>query len=241
MHCTSFFQIIPRKRTGHKAGLCWQNKKLIPGCFNLHERSGKERETTADKAVSRQQRDCVWTEPFSPMQPVRTYDGRNGILINEVLSGKDAVVAALRFVAVSDRSLYLHRDLWIRNDGRKKDCVRMAANAAENTWNVKADNLVLQPDLTAVSAIPNQTAWVAAGTGYLGKLKRKNDFVIQFLRNRVAKIRFNGYHRNVHGVSHVFCDESRVRTLVGESPAFCFVVTNRYDNTKSPRIKQFDG
>lgn len=45
------------------------------------------------------------------MQPVRTYDGRNGILINEVLSGKDAVVAALRFVAVSDRSLYLHRDL----------------------------------------------------------------------------------------------------------------------------------
>lgn len=116
-----------------------------------------------------------------------------------------------------------------------------AANITENPGNPETDDLIRQPDFTVVTAIPDQTAEVAAGTGYLCEINRKNNFIIKFLRNRVAEINMNGYHSIVHGVSHVFGDGGRTQALVGESPAFCFIVTDNYNSTKSPRIKQFDG
>ena len=60
---------------------------------------------------------------------------------------------------------------------------------------------------------------MSTGAGDLVKTKRMNDFIIKILRNRVAKIRFNGYHNRVHGVNHGIGVGGRVQTLVGENPA----------------------
>lgn len=103
----------------------------------------------------------------------------------------------------------------------------MATGTAENPCNTEKDDLISHPDFTEVSAIPDQGAGMSTGTGDLVKIKGMNDLIIKILRNRVAEIRFNGYHNSVHGENHVIGVGGRVQTLVGENPAFLINSNNK--------------
>lgn len=180
-------------------------------------------------------------EPFFPVMPVRADHGRNGIFVNKGLGSEDLTVAGFLFIAQGNGSLYGKRDLGIRDNRRKKERMGMSTGIAENPCNAKRDDLVSHPDFTEVSTIPDQGAGVSAGAGDLVEIKGMNGFIIKILRNRVAKIHFNGYHNKEHGLYHVIGVGGRVQTLVGENPAILLIVTISYDNTMDPRIKQSDG
>ncbi len=143
------------------------------------------------------------------------------------MGGKDPAVAGLVFIAVGNGSLDRKRDLGIRDNGRKKERMGMPAGITENPCNTKKDDLVSHPDFTEVSAIPDQGAGMSTGAGDLVKIEGINDFIIKILRNRVAEIRFNGYHNREHGVNHVIGVGGRVQTLVGENPAFLISSNNK--------------
>lgn len=139
------------------------------------------------------------TDPFFPVEPIGTDHGRDGIFIDKRLGSKDLAVTGFLFIAAGNGSVDRERDLGIRDNGRKKERVGMPTGIAEDPCNTKKDDLVRHPDFTEVSAIPDQRAGVSAGTSDLEKIKGINGFIIKILRNRVAEIRFNGYHNSVHG------------------------------------------
>lgn len=181
------------------------------------------------------------TEPFFPVMPVRADHRRDGIFIDKRLGDKDLAVTGFLFIAAGNGSVDRKRDLGIRDNGRKKKRVGMPTGIAENPCNTDKDDLVGHPDSAGVSTVPDQGTGVSAGAGDLVKIKRINNFIIKNLRNRVAEIRFNGYHNSIHGLYHVVGVGGRVQTLVGENPAFLLIVTISYDTTMGPRIKQSDG
>ncbi len=161
------------------------------------------------------------------MMPIGAEQGRDVIFIDKRLGGKNLSIAGFLFIAVGNGSLDRKRDLRIGNNGRKKERMGMPTGLTENPCNTKKDDLVSHPDFTEVSAIPDQGAGKSTGAGDLVKIEGMNDFIIKILRNRVAEIRFNGYHNREHGVDHVIGVEGRVQTLVGEGPAFLISSNNK--------------
>lgn len=167
------------------------------------------------------------TEAFFPVTAVGADNGRNGIFIKKGLCSENLPVTGFVFIALCNGSLYRKGDLRIRDNGRKKERVGMSAGTAENPGNSEKNDLISHPDSAGVSAVPDQGTGMSTGAGDLVKIKRTNDFIIKILRNRVAKIRFNGYHNRVHGVNHVIDVGGRVQTLVGENPAFLMNSDNK--------------
>ena len=102
------------------------------------------------------------------MLPVRAYDGRNGILINQVLAGEDILVSGPVLIALCNGSLNRQGNLGIGDNQRKHECMRMATGLAENPCNPEQKNRIFLSKPAAITSIPDKAAGMAAGAGKCG-------------------------------------------------------------------------
>lgn len=75
-----------------------------------------------------------------------------------------------------------------------------AAAAAQDTLDFQPAYGAICLDITVVEAIADQGSGVAASAGKLGRFYRFHEFIIGFLRNRVAFIEQYGYHNLAGGL-----------------------------------------
>ena len=87
-----------------------------------------------------------------------------------------------------DIDLIRKGNLGIRHDGGKEQGMGTSAMAADNPADAKAEAGVAGFDCAAVVTVDGQTAGAPAGTGKPVELKRIDHVIINFLRNRIAKI-----------------------------------------------------
>lgn len=99
------------------------------------------------------------------MMPVRTYDGRNGILIDESLAGEDILVSGTVLIRPDNEGLDMQGYLGIRDDRRRQESVRMAAGLAKDSCNPELEDRILLSKLARIASVPDKTAKMAAGTG----------------------------------------------------------------------------
>ena len=121
--------------------------------------------------MERRERKAERTKSLLPVFPVRTDNGGNGIFVNAWLRSKDSTVTGLFFITVSNRSLNVERDLRIRNKGRKKERVGMPACCTENAGNTKEYDVIVHPDVTVISTIPDERAGKSTCTWDLAKVQ----------------------------------------------------------------------
>ena len=99
------------------------------------------------------------------MMPIRAYDGRNGILIDQRLTGEDIPVPGTIFISLYNGGLDRQRYLGIRNDRRKQERVGMAAGLAEDPGNPEDKEGIPLSDFPEITSVPDKTSEMAAGTG----------------------------------------------------------------------------
>lgn len=100
--------------------------------------------------------------------PVRAYDGRDRILIDQGMFGKELLVAGTILIALYNRGLDRKRDLGIGDDRRKQECVGMAAGLAQDPCDPEQEGRIPLSELPGITSIPDQAAEMAAGTGKQG-------------------------------------------------------------------------
>lgn len=100
--------------------------------------------------------------------PVRAYDGRNGILVNQGLAGEDVLVSGTVLITLSNGGLDRQGYLGIGDDRRKQECVGMAAGPAEDPGDPEQKDGLSLSKPAGITTIPDKTAEMAAGTGKRG-------------------------------------------------------------------------
>ena len=75
---------------------------------------------------------------------------------------------------------------------------------ADNPADTQTESGVAGFDGAAVVAMDGQTTGAPAGAGKLVKLERIDHVIINFLRNRIAKIDRQSYHKHVRWVYECF-------------------------------------
>lgn len=138
------------------------------GCFYLHERPGKKGEAAADKLAEGGKAQLCGNKAFAPVMPVRAYDGRNGILVNQGLAGEDVPVSGTVLITLYNGGLDRQGNLGIRDDRRKHECVGMAAGLTEDPGDPEQKDGISLSNLAGIPSIPDKTAEMAAGTGKRG-------------------------------------------------------------------------
>ena len=131
------------------------------------------------------------------MMPVRTYDGRNGIFVDQRLAGEDVPVSGTVLITLCNGGLDRQGDLGIGDDRRKHDCVGMAAGLTEDPGDPEQKDGISLSKPAGITSVPDKAAEMATGTGKRGQINRINGIIVKNLRNGVAVFCLNGYHSSV--------------------------------------------
>ena len=70
-----------------------------------------------------------------------------------------------------------------------------SAVPAEDPCDTQGKDAVLKDDFPCITAVPDEAAGVAAGTGDKCQVKGKNSFIIKILGNKVEVLCFYCYHK----------------------------------------------
>ena len=70
-----------------------------------------------------------------------------------------------------------------------------SAVPAADPCDTQGKDRVLKNDFAAITAVPDEAAGVAAGTGDKCQVKGKNSFIIKILGNKVEVLCFYCYHK----------------------------------------------
>lgn len=102
------------------------------------------------------------------MMSVRAQDGRNGILIDQGLSGKELVVTGTILITLYNRGLDRKGDLGVGDDRREQECMGMSAGLTQDPCDPEQKVRIALSEIPEITTVPDQATGMSAGTGKQG-------------------------------------------------------------------------
>ena len=114
-------------------------EKGIDRFFNLHELVSVMMETAADKRGKRHKRNRIGKQAFLPVQQVVTDNRADIVFVNAGAAFHDRRKVMAAFSLACDLGLVRGRDLGIRDNKGRQECMCLFAFAAEYAHDAHAD------------------------------------------------------------------------------------------------------
>lgn len=160
--------------------------------MNLHELPSESVQAGDGQAVPQGLADGK--QPLLPVPFVLAHDVFDIVFVDKEVPVKDGFGASGIFGTLQDLLLVFERDLGVRNDLGKQECVRLAALITENPLYLEQDIFGSVFQVAFVVAIKNQAAFFPTGAFNRMKLYGMNGLVVNILRKSVAIFKENCYH-----------------------------------------------